>query len=222
MESDSYRSHSFDRRCSCTLNVATGRLSMLRSHSLSVRKSRLSTYLPSPLNLMSEMLAMISEKKLREPGASASSNILACALHSALRRMSARRMLPLLEEYANVWHCVGWKLAHVITSVRSSMFAGLMSTTLNAPFAFSRCQRLTRKSSADKYVSPSELTLRELTWYACALPYRRRHFAPKTTSVERTEGNRRERIGDNPGGDAGEPSLSGVCGPKNGDEPPGV
>lgn len=33
----------------------------------------------------------------------------------------------------------------------------------------SRCQRLIRRSSAERYVSWSELTLMELMWYVCAL-----------------------------------------------------
>ena len=54
----------------------------------------------------------------------------------------------------------------VMTSVRSSMFAGLMSTMLKLMLELSRCHRFTRRSSAEMYVSQSELTLRLLMWYA--------------------------------------------------------
>lgn len=54
-----------ERRDSWTGYVATGVLSMLMSQSFRVMKSRLSMYRPSWLNLTSEMLEMISEKKLR-------------------------------------------------------------------------------------------------------------------------------------------------------------
>lgn len=42
--------------------------------------------------------------------------------------MSQRRRVPLLLLYTNTWQWCGWNSADVITSVRSSMFAGLMST----------------------------------------------------------------------------------------------
>ena len=42
--------------------------------------------------------------------------------------MSASLMLLLELEYMKTLHCVGWNSAAVMTSVISSMFAGLMST----------------------------------------------------------------------------------------------
>lgn len=42
--------------------------------------------------------------------------------------MSQRRRVPLLLLYTNKWQWCGWNSADVITSVRSSMLAGLMST----------------------------------------------------------------------------------------------
>ena len=50
------------------------------------------------------------------------------------------------------------------TSVSSSMLAGLMSTMLKDWSVISMCHRLMRRSSAERYVSPSELTLIELMW----------------------------------------------------------
>merc|ERR1712142_105521 len=67
-------------------------------------------------------------------------------------------MVPLLELYTNRLHSLGWNSEAVITSVSSSMLAGLMSTMLNDWSVISMCQRLMRRSSADKYVSWSELT----------------------------------------------------------------
>jgi hypothetical protein len=49
------------------------------------------------------MLAMISEKNDFVPGASGDSNICAWFLQSAFRRISATRMLPLDDAYANRW-----------------------------------------------------------------------------------------------------------------------
>eukprot|EP00878_Enallax_costatus_P039570 GHUV01045398.1.p1 GENE.GHUV01045398.1~~GHUV01045398.1.p1 ORF type:complete len:134 (+),score=27.02 GHUV01045398.1:284-685(+) len=51
------------------------------------------------------------------------------------------------------------------TSVRSSMFAGLMSTILKLWSVTSRLHRLTRKSSAERNVCWSLLTLMLLMWY---------------------------------------------------------
>ena len=59
----------------------------------------------------------------------------------------------------------GWNSAVVTTSVRSSMRGGLRSTSVYGGAAgASRCQRLTRRSSADRNVSPSEQRDSELTW----------------------------------------------------------
>ena len=69
---------------------------MLMSHSLRVMKSRLSIYLPSRLKRTSEMLEMISEKKLRAACAQS------CLPHSALQATTQVRMLlkTALEEVA--------------------------------------------------------------------------------------------------------------------------
>lgn len=51
-----------------------------------------------------------------------------CLSQRAAARMSHRRMVPLLLLYTNTLHWCGWHSAAVITSVSSSMLAGLMST----------------------------------------------------------------------------------------------
>mmetsp|Transcript_41 Transcript_41/g.141 ORF Transcript_41/g.141 Transcript_41/m.141 type:complete len:216 (-) Transcript_41:77-724(-) len=139
-------------------------------------------YCPSCVNLTSLMLAMISEKKVLVFGSSASSKIFAYESQSAESRMSANRMDPRDDEYMKMLQWLGWKLAAVMTSVSSSMFSGLMSTMLNDSDELSRCHRFTRRSSAERYVSPSELTEMELTWYACALAYVRRGVAHTAVS----------------------------------------
>ena len=53
---------------------------------------------------------------------------LECRSHRAEERMSHRRTVPLLLLYTNTLHWCGCSSAAVITSVSSSMFAGLMST----------------------------------------------------------------------------------------------
>ena len=53
----------------------------------------------------------------------------ACLSHRALSLMSQSLTTPLLVLYTKTLHCLGWNSAAVITSVRSSMLEGLMSTT---------------------------------------------------------------------------------------------
>ena len=53
---------------------------------------------------------------------------LVCRSHSADARMSHSRIVPLLLLYTKVLQWWGWNSAAVITSVSSSMLAGLMST----------------------------------------------------------------------------------------------
>lgn len=53
---------------------------------------------------------------------------LECLSHRAAARMSQSRREPLLLLYTNRLQCSGWNSAAVITSVSSSMLAGLMST----------------------------------------------------------------------------------------------
>lgn len=53
---------------------------------------------------------------------------LAWLSHSADALMSHMRMVPLLLLYTKVLHWLGWNSAAVMTSVSSSMLAGLMST----------------------------------------------------------------------------------------------
>ena len=67
--------------------------------------------------------------------------------------MSHSLMVPLLELYTNRLHSLGWNSEAVITSVSSSMLAGLMSTMLKDWSVISMCHRLILRSSADKYVS---------------------------------------------------------------------
>merc|ERR1719480_106679 len=73
-------------------------------------------------------------------------------------------MVPLLELYTKRLHSLGWNSEAVMTSVSSSMLAGLMSTMLNDWSVISMCHKLILRSSADKYVSWSELTEMELMW----------------------------------------------------------
>lgn len=98
--------------------------------------------------------------------------------------MSLNLIVPLLELYMNRLQCCGWNSAAVMTSVSSSIFVGLISTMstqrisskklqtnhsiLKLWFEISIFHRLIRKSSADRYVSPSEFGDIELMWYACA------------------------------------------------------
>merc|ERR1712127_213384 len=107
---------------------------------------------------------MISEKKDLLVGSSGSSNILAWESQRAGCLMSHRRIVPLLEEYTKRLHSLGWNSEAVITSVSSSMLAGLISTMLKDWSVISMCHRLIRRSSADRYVSWSEFTDIELMW----------------------------------------------------------
>ena len=59
--------------------------------------------------------------------------------------------------YMKTFECVGWNSALVMTSVNSSMLAGLMSTTLNDWSLMPRFHKLIRRSSEEIKVSPSEL-----------------------------------------------------------------
>ena len=103
------------------------------------------------------------------------------------------------------------------------MLFGLMSTMLKLLPEDSRCHRLIRKSSAEMNVSQSLLTESELMWYACWLPYSRRHRALNTTSVLCTEGSRSRPLKDPPAEDDGDdnvrggaPGGGGVLGPMSG------
>ena len=58
-------------------------------------------------------------------------SLLACLSQRAWSRMSQSRMVPLLLLYTKVLHCCGWNSAAVMTSVNSSILAGLMSTMSN-------------------------------------------------------------------------------------------
>ena len=64
---------------------------------------------------------------------------LTCLSQSAWTRMSQRRTVPLEEANANMPQHDGWNSAAVITSVRSSMFGGFMSTMSARPGETSRC-----------------------------------------------------------------------------------
>ena len=54
----------------------------------------------------------------------------ACSSHKAFCRISANLIVPLLDAYMNQLQLVGWNSAAVMTSVSSSMLAGLISTML--------------------------------------------------------------------------------------------
>lgn len=123
--------------------------------------------------------------------------------HNAASRMSASLIVPFELEYMNRLHWMGWNSAAVMTSVNSSMLTGLMST-MSAKLAHAvhhhplklwslmfKFHRLIRKSSADMYVSWSELTEIELMWYACALAYTLRGTAAVMESCVVMRGKRR-------------------------------
>lgn len=105
-----------------------------------------------------------------------------CSSHKARCRMSASLMVPFELAYMNQLQLVGWNSAAVITSVSSSMFAGLMSTILKLCSWMLRFHRLMRRSSLLMNVSPSLLTEMLLIWYACALAYVLRGTAATTVS----------------------------------------
>lgn len=92
----------------------------------------------------------------------------ACWSHRALSLMSANLIVPLELAYMNQLQLIGWNSAAVMTSVNSSMLAGLISTMLKLWSWMLRFQRLIRKSSLLMKVSPSLFTDMLLMWYACA------------------------------------------------------
>ena len=83
---------------------------------------------------------------------------------SARSRRSASRRTPFDEQYARAAQSVGWNSAAMITSESSSMSAGLRSAMLYACCAVLTFQMWMRRSSADRYVSPSALNDSELMW----------------------------------------------------------
>lgn len=123
--------------------------------------------------------------------------------------MSASLMLLFELLYMKRLQCTGWNSAAVMTSVSSSMFAGLMSTmswnvfnyctdrnciqghSLKLRSLMSRFHRLIRRSSAETYVSWSELTEIEWMWYACAFAYTFRGTAAMMLSCTDMRGSRR-------------------------------
>ena len=112
--------------------------------------------------------------------------LLAWESHSADCLMSHNLSIPLLLLYTKRLHSFGWNSAAVITSVSSSIFAGLISTIsfnirkywfktfyfkiklannlLKLWLVISLCHRLIRKSSADMNVSWSLFNDIELIW----------------------------------------------------------
>lgn len=80
-----------------------------------------------------------------------------------------------------------------MTSESSSMSAGLMSTILNAASLACRCHKLMCRSSAERKVSPSQLTPIELMWYEWPLPYTRFGVAVTMTSCGVMRGRRSSR-----------------------------
>jgi len=82
-----------------------------------------------------------------------------------------------------------------------------------------RFQRLTRRSSALMYVSPSELIEIELMWYACALAYTLRGTAATIVSWYVMRGRRRYGA---PFGSRPSPFLSPPPEPPSDDERPGT
>ena len=107
---------------------------------------------------------------------------LECSSHNARWRISANLMVPFELAYINQLQLVGWNSAAVITSVSSSMLAGLISTMLKLWSWMLRFQRLIRRSSLLMKVSPSLLTEMLLMWYAWAFAYVLRGTAATTVS----------------------------------------
>ena len=105
-----------------------------------------------------------------------------CSSHNARWRISANLIVPFELAYMNQLQLVGWNSAAVMTSVSSSMLAGLISTMLKLWSWILRFQRLTRRSSLLMKVSPSLLTEMLLMWYAWALAYVLRGTAATTVS----------------------------------------
>lgn len=101
----------------------------------------------------------------------------------AATRKSERMVSPLLFEYKNRLHCVGWQCIDVMTSVRLSILEGFRSKMsirqakqqegLKLWLLTSKFHRLIRRSSEDKNTSPSEKQDRELMLKQCAWPYTR-------------------------------------------------
>lgn len=106
-------------------------------------------YLPSCENRTSEIEEIISEKNERAEGSSSCSNSkdrvqhvnfeqddgfydlrLACWSQRALSLISASFIVPFELAYMNQLQLRGWNSAAVMTSVSSSMLAGLISTML--------------------------------------------------------------------------------------------
>lgn len=105
-----------------------------------------------------------------------------CSSHNARCRMSASLIVPFELAYINQLQLVGWNSAAVITSVSSSMFAGLISTMLKLWSWILRFHKLIRRSSLLIKVSPSLLTEMLFMWYACAFAYVLRGTAATTVS----------------------------------------
>lgn len=80
--------------------------------------------------------------------------------------MSASLIVPFELAYINQLQLCGWNSAAVMTSVNSSMFAGLMSTMLKLWSWMFKFQRFIRRSSLEMKVSPSLFTEMLLMWYA--------------------------------------------------------
>ena len=71
-------------------------------------------------------------------------------------------MYPFEDENKNMSDLLGWYSTWVMTSASSSILGGLRSTILKAKRLFSKLQRFTLRSSADKKFSPSGERLSEL------------------------------------------------------------
>eukprot|EP00966_Prymnesium_polylepis_P021321 490290-Prymnesium_polylepis.1 len=78
-----------------------------------------------------------------------------------------------------------------MTSESDSMQGGFASTSVKHERAVCSDHRLSRRSSADRNDSPSELSARELMWYACAPPKVRFALAVTTRSRASMVGSRK-------------------------------
>lgn len=115
----------------------------------------------------------------------------ACWSQSALSLMSASLIVPFELAYMNQLQLCGWNSAAVMTSVSSSMLAGLISTMLKLWSWIFKFHKFIRRSSLLMNVSPSLFTEMLLIWYACAFAYVRRGTAATTVSWWVRRGNLR-------------------------------
>ena len=98
--------------------------------------------------------------------------------------MSHSLMAPKLVLYVSVWQLVGWKLAEVMTSVRSAKLSGLMLMMLKVSEPHSMSHKFTLSASVEMNVWPSLFWEMESIWQVpCAFLNSRRHVAVMTLEL---------------------------------------